>query len=131
MTVLNLHAMLTQEELENQDLGLETKDPYWGVLGTGERETDYQLAAGEFELPKPRNTFWMNTNEYHQPEVSTVSCTVHGSLGALSDLAGERFTLEQRKEMWAEALRRGAKEGWGWYTARAVDLGRQSHCTGQ
>lgn len=117
--------MHTEEQLDNQDLGLQTKDPYWGVLGTGERETDYQFAAGVLELPKPRNTFWMNQNEYHQPEVSKVSCTVHGSLGALSDLTGYRFTLEQRKEMWAEALKRGAKEGWGWYTARAVDLVRE------
>lgn len=112
-------------DLDNKDLGLQTKNPYWGVLGTGETENDYQFAAGVLDLPKPRYTFWDKQNEYHQPEVSSVSCTLHGSLGALSDLSGHQFSLEERKAMWEEALKRGAKEGWGWYTARAVDLVRE------
>ena len=101
------------------------QSPFYGVLGIDDRETDYQLVAGQLDLPTPRNVFADNKTQYHQPEVSKVSCTVHGSLGAASDLLGVKFTLEQRKELWTEALRLGAKEGYGWFTARAVDLVRK------
>lgn len=103
---------------------METHDPYWGVIATGEKETDYQLAGGELELPTPRNTFHMNEIEYHQPKVSAVSCTVHGAAGALSDLTGFKFTTEQLAFFWKEALLRGADPSIGWYTASAVDLVR-------
>jgi hypothetical protein len=101
------------------------KNPYWGVLGIDDRETDYQLVAGELKLPKPRMTFWDKQLQYHQPEVSGVSCTIHGAMGAVSDLVGVQFDLVLRKSLWQEALVRGADPAVGWYIARAVDLIRQ------
>lgn len=103
----------------------EEKTPYWGVLGEFSTDQEFQLAAGEMELPRPRKNFWVDMIEYHQPEVSKVSCTVHGALGAVSDLTGFRFTLDQRRILWREALRLGAQEGWGWYVSKAVDLVRK------
>lgn len=99
------------------------KDPYWGVIDMGERETDYQVGA-ELKLPKPRNTYHMHRIEYHQPDVSPVSCTLHGALGALSDLSGVKASLEMREKLWKIAGERGATPV-GWITARGVDLVRE------
>jgi len=111
--------------IDSPEIGLKEKNPYWGVLGDGSTDKEYQLAAGELDLPTPRNNFYDHKIEYQQTEVSPVSCTLHGAIGAVSDLTGYRFTLEQRKEMWREAIRLGAKEGWGWYVSSAVDLVRK------
>ena len=101
------------------------KDPFYGIIEVGESESDWQLLGGVLDLPTPRNTFWRHHIEYHQPEVSLVSCTVHGALGCVSDLTGIAFSLAQRKEMWSEAIKRGAREGFGWSLSGAVDLVRE------
>jgi hypothetical protein len=99
------------------------KNPYWGVLGIDDRETDYQLGSGANSLPAPRSNFNKISIEYHQTEVSPVSCTVHGAIGAVSDLTGIKFELEMRRSLWADAIAQGATNN-GWYIARAVDLVR-------
>lgn len=116
--------MHTQQDLENAELGLQTKAPYWGMLSVDESEQDFQFGA-DLKLPEPPRTFWDEQIVYAQNEVSSVSCTCTGPLTAISALTGYRFTLEQRKEIWAEALRRGAKEGWGWSMQGAVTLIRE------
>lgn len=100
------------------------KDEFYGVIAVGDSETDYQL-SGDFKLPKPRHSYYDNRIEYHQPEISGVSCTIHGAIGCASDLLGYTFTKEERKEMWGEALRRGADPKVGWSLKAAVDLVRE------
>jgi len=100
------------------------KDPYFGALEEKIDERDYQLCSGMLNLPEPSCTFDNERIEYEQNEVSNVSCTLHGALGALSDNLGIRFSLEERKELWKRALELGAQEGFGWYVNQAVNLVR-------
>jgi len=100
-----------------------TLDPYWGCKGVDDQETDYRL-GGELEVPKPRFTYWDNEITYHQPDVSKVSCTVSSATGTASDLVGKELTLDQQKELWAEALNKGANPETGWYIRKAVDVVR-------
>lgn len=94
---------------------------YFGVIGEQTKETDYQLGE-ELEIPRARMKFQDNKIQYNQKEVSAVSCTIHGAMGAYSDLTGYFFTLDERKELWKEALELGADPKVGWYTNLAVDL---------
>ena len=78
------------------------------------------VCSGILNLPEPSNKFTDIT--YEQDEVSNCSCTLHGALGALSDLLGTKFSLEDRKALWERALALGAQEGLGWYVDKAVKL---------
>lgn len=100
------------------------QDPFYGLISMGETETDYQLLAGEVDLPLARHTWAENQFAYQQTKVSKSSCSVHGAFGTLSDLFGKELATEQLEKAWGLALTLGAKEGKGWYGARAVDLAR-------
>lgn len=100
------------------------RSPYFGVIGVDPRETDYQLGA-EVTIPRARNKFIDKEIQYNQKDVSPVSCTIHGAMGAVSDLTGFVFSLEDRKELWKRALSLGADPSIGWYTSRAVDVVRK------
>lgn len=102
---------------------LEPPNGYFGVLGERTKETDFQL-AGIPNLPPARNTFATTNNQYNQNEVSPVSCTLHGALGAVSDLTSYKFTLDERKSLWNQAITLGASPT-GWYIDAAVDLVRK------
>ncbi len=102
-----------------------TKDPYYGVISDTYKEGDYQLAGGVTTLQQAEHSYWENKIQYNQLRVSPVSCTLMAAIGAYSDLTGERVELSTLQELWAEALRRGAKPDWGWYIHEAVDLVRQ------
>lgn len=97
---------------------------YYGIIGENYQETDYQV-GGEFLLPKARHTFRENHIEYNQNNVHKYSCTIHGSIGALSDLAAYTFTLTERKELLAQAIASGFNVEKGWYVNSAVDLVRR------
>ena len=100
---------------------------YYGVIE--ERTSPRDWLGSDIILPRtPQGTDSFKKNgsiQYNQTEVSPVSCTVHGAMGAYSALTGYEFTLEQRKEIWQEALNRGANPDKGWYINSAVDLVRQ------
>ena len=102
---------------------MELPTGYYGIIAERTKDTDYQL-GGIPLLPKPAHTFAENKIQYHQPDVSPVSCTLHGALGAVSDLTGYTFTLEERKQLWAKAVSLGANSI-GWYVDLAVDLVRR------
>lgn len=100
---------------------------YYGVIAEKIDERDY--LASDVEIPRaPRgtNSFVLNgATQYNQKDVSPVSCTVHGAIGAYSDLTGYKFQLEERQEIWQEALNRGANPDKGWYILDAVALVRE------
>lgn len=95
-------------------------NPYYGVIDGNPSESDY--LGADITFPTARKS---ETVEYNQKEVSPVSCTIHGSMGAYSDLTGYQFSLEERKALWDKALELGANPNMGWYTGRAVDLIRR------
>jgi len=103
-------------------------DNYYGVIEEKISERDW-LMGEDFEIPRaPKGTssFMLNgATQYNQVEVSPVSCTVHGAMGAYSDLTGYKFSIQERAEIWQEALNRGANPELGWYISSAVDLVRQ------
>jgi len=102
-------------------------DKYFGVIE--ERVSDSDWLGADIELkcaPKGTSSFLLNgATQYNQKDVSPVSCTVHGAMGAYSDLTGYKFSLDEREEIWQEALNRGADPDVGWYINSAVDLVRQ------
>lgn len=96
-----------------------------GILGEKISELDYEFAGAidENNLPKAKNSFkkvW-----YNQNDVSSMSCTLHAALGAFSDLTGYEFSLQERKDLWKQALSLGASDSFGWYILDAVDLVRK------
>lgn len=99
-------------------------DGYQGIIEEQTSELDYTL-GGPMDLPAPEHTFESSGMiQYLQDEVSHNSCTLHGSLGAISDLTGYKFTLEERKALWEQAKSLGASDATGWWINKAVDLVR-------
>jgi len=97
--------------------------PYYGteeVYG----EADWQLVGSSISVVDAPKSFWDYQIEYHQPDVSNSSCSLHACLWALSDLTGYKFGLEEIKWLWNEAKKDGASEWWGWWMYKAVDLVR-------
>ena len=97
---------------------------YYGVVGFEAPVSDY-LAAAVPSFPMPRHTFNELKIQYYQPEVSATSCTEHGNIGSLSDNSGYKYTLDERKALWQQALALGASDSVGWYTNKACDLVRK------
>lgn len=86
---------------------METIDrEYYGGIREETKDTDYQLCAGEVELPVPRHTWKDAPITYNQKEISPVSCFITGPQAGASTLINHKFTLADRKEMWAEALKK-------------------------
>lgn len=115
------------ENTEVENYGLENKDPFYGAIRSAGSETDYMIGGDELKVPKPRHTFHEKRKQYHQPDVSKVSCTVFGSMGALSDLMQYNFTLKEQKQAWKTALDLGANPNVGWYIHKAVDVVRKQY----
>ena len=105
-------------------LNTNSMDQYYGVIS--EKTDDRDWLGSDFDLPRaPKGTssFLLNgATQYNQVECAPNSCTVHGAMGAYSDLTGYKFQLEERKEIWQEALNRGADPDVGWYISSAVKL---------
>lgn len=95
-----------------------------GVIA--EKTDSRDLLGSDFTLPRaPRGTdsFIKNGSiTYNQKEVDDYSCTIHGAMTAYSALTGYKFSLEDRKELWARALELGAIPKLGWYILDAVKL---------
>lgn len=98
---------------------------YFGVLGEQTSEKDFQLAAGIVDLPRPRHTYWDLQHQYDQTEVSFVCCTTTANQGAVTDLTGNIFSLDQRRAIWDEAIRLGANPSVGWWINKATNLVRE------
>lgn len=106
---------------------METIDQeYYGVRAEEVKDTDYQLVAGEVDLPTPRHTWETAPITYNQKEISGVSCFCHGPLGAASTLVNHTFSMDDRKWMWAEALKKpGTDPSKGGYIADGMDIVKQ------
>lgn len=100
------------------------QDGFHGVIADEFKETDYQLLAGILELPKARTCFYEHQIQYNQKEINNFSCTLHGAIGALSDLKNYRFTLQERQQLLKLAIQKGFDIAKGWYIASAMDLVR-------
>lgn len=87
-------------------------------------ERDWTLAGGLIKLPTPPHSFAENQIQYSQREVSPVSCTLHSMIGAISDFTGYKFSVAQRKAIWAAQIEDGASEDWGDYLDHAVQTAR-------
>jgi len=98
---------------------------YYGVLGEQVDVRDW-LVTDDINIPrtpKGTNSYLLNgATQYNQVEAGKYSCTVHGAMGAYSDLTGYKFSLEERTEIWQEAINRGANPSKGWYINLAVKL---------
>lgn len=101
-------------------------DEYYGVIAEKIKDTDYQLVAGEVELPIPRHTWADAPIMYNQKEISGVSCFLHGPLAAASTLLNHTFSMDDRKWAWAEALKKpGTDLAKGGYISDGMDIVRQ------
>jgi len=97
-----------------------------GVIAEIYRDKDYELAGGLTidKIPKAKYTFWDKQIQYHQPDVSEMSCTLFGCLTAFSNLTGYVFDIKEQLALWGQALKLGASDKAGWYLYTAVDLVR-------
>lgn len=102
------------------------------TIFTDKRDTDYEIVWANWDkrvippdnIPQARNRF--NRIQYNQPDVSENSCSIHWPIGALSDLTGKTFTIQQIKDLWEQMKKDWyASEEWGWYGWYAVDLVRK------
>lgn len=98
------------------------RDPFYGAI-EGVNDQDY-IFGGELNIPTPTLTYDKSRIQYNQVEVSSMSCTLHAALGAISDLTGYEFSLPERIALWKQALEEGASNTEGWYIYKAVDLAR-------
>jgi hypothetical protein len=96
-----------------------------GIISDKIDQRDFEFAGdiNELNLPAPKNI--LKKVWYNQNEVSSMSCTLHASLGAFTDLTGYKFSLEERKKLWEEAKKQGASDNFGWYMSDAVNLVRK------
>lgn len=97
---------------------------FFGIIADQPRETDYQLLAGTLDLPWAMGGFNFRRIQYDQKEINAFSCTLHGAIGALSDLTGYTFSVDERKEILGIAVSKGFDLNRGWYIANAVDVVR-------
>lgn len=97
---------------------------YNGVIADTYKESDFEYLGAELNVPKAKQTYWDNQIAYQQTEVNNYSCTVTGALGVLSDYFGYNSPLSERKDLWKEAVKKGADPERGWFTTSAVDLVR-------
>lgn len=99
-------------------------NPYLGIIGDIDDTRD--LLGSDVVLeraPKGTRSFEKNGSiTYSQYEIQKNSCTLHASMTAYSGLTGYRFTLEERKEIYQEALNQGFDPSVGWYINKAVHL---------
>jgi hypothetical protein len=99
-------------------------DNYYGVID--EKTDDRDWLGADFELqraPKGTSSFLLNgATQYNQKDAGRNSCTIHGAMGAYSDLTGYKFSVEERNEIYQEAVRRGLDPNVGWYILDAVKL---------
>lgn len=87
-------------------------------------DQDY-LAGGELVIPEAPYRFSDLKHAYNQNEVSKMSCTLHGSIGAVTDITHHIYSLEERVELWRQAKELGASDNDGWYIGKAYDLVRK------
>ena len=97
-----------------------------GVISEIYNDSDYELsgALSVQNLPNAPHKFTDFMIQYHQPDISEMSCTVHGCLTAFSALTGYKFTDEQRREIWELCKNDGASDVYGYYLNKAVDIVR-------
>ncbi len=101
-----------------------TKNPYFGAID-GVGDLDWQFGATAVKIPKARLTYYDTKIEYNQNKVNAYSCTVFASMGALSDLTGYKFSLDEQKDVFNRAVAEGLDPTFGWYGHKAVDLVRR------
>lgn len=109
---------------------MDTRTPYFGIIEGEVPETTYQLVAGKVDLPYARHRFHDKEIQYYQPDVSAVSCTIHGGATAISALTGHRFALDDLRRFWDIDLNlkvQPAIEGTGGYVHVAVDIMREGY----
>ena len=100
---------------------------FYGVIAPKQKDTDYQLAGGILELPKPPFTFNDLKIQYNQNAVGRYACTLFGAMGCCSDLTGKVYSLQDQQSIYQQALTLGLQPNQGWYQTDAVDLVRKNH----
>jgi len=96
-------------------------DGFYGVIAEQYDERDF-IFGGDLIIPDTKHKFEEFKIQYNQKTVSKMSCTVFGSMGAVSDLTGYTFNLGTAKGIWEEAKKLGASDTRGWYISSAVNL---------
>lgn len=83
--------------------------------------TDWTIINWE-KLLKPQFNYNDLKHTYRQSEVSKSSCSIHWILWVLANNFNKTISLWQRKDIWAEAIKRGASEEWWWRFHKAIKL---------
>lgn len=98
--------------------------PNWLIYEVSDR--DYLLWGDSIQVEIQNRPYADDTIfEYNQNEVGAYSCTIHGAMGAVSDLMNYKYSKEERKALWNKAIDQWASETQGWHFYKAVDLVRK------
>lgn len=99
---------------------------FYGVCDFSTPETDFYGAA-DVVFPDPRHTFQDLGFQYNQIDkviatLSTMTCTVHGNITALSNNTGVKITDTQRVSLVNQAIAAGLNptKGWSNYGAKEI-----------
>lgn len=87
-------------------------------------ENDYMLGADGLDIQiKERRGADDEVIEYNQLDLPNGrnACTIHASVGAVSDLMNFAYSKERRQELWDSALALDASESAWWHFWKAVD----------
>lgn len=91
--------------------------PYFGAIQAYD-DRDY---VGGVCVPRASRTFWDSKITYDQRDIHPMSCTIHAAMGAMSDLTGHKFDIEERNEVLERAIKGGLDYN-GWWVNKAVHL---------
>ena len=105
----------------------EVGNDFYGVIAEEEMEDVYRLGGEVLNLPKPPFSYADLQIQYNQNKGGRNSCTLYGSMGAISDLTGKQWSLDEQKNIYAQSVTAGLNPSIGWYINRAVDLVRKNY----
>ena len=105
----------------------EEGNDFYGIVAEEEMENVYRLGGKILNLPKAQYSYNDMQIQYNQKSGGRNSCTLYGSMGAISDLTGRTWTLDEQKDIYRQSLIAGLNPSIGWFINRAVDLVRKNY----
>lgn len=96
---------------------METRINNSSTLGLKDEDYIYMYWQKIWEATKKYD--WV---EYNQKEVDAYSCSIHWAMTCATALTRYEFSLEERKELWIQALKVWAKSKVGWTVQWAMKL---------
>jgi hypothetical protein len=100
---------------------------FYGIIAEKENEDVYRLGAEIIDIPKSPFKYSDLKVQYNQNSIGRYSCTLFGSMGAVSDLTGKVWSMQDQRDIYDQSLKLGLDPNQGWFISDAVDLIRKNY----